>query len=79
MARTRMAAKPTLPKPACPYGYTSAQIAEIMGPRLPQFRAWIAGATGMICEGRAACETAHGFVTYAHDVEAFLAGLPPLD
>ena len=68
-------------EPACPYGYTEGQLACILGDRLPEFRDWFYGQTGMICiTGEYnSCEVSHGFVVYTHDLEQFLSGGRPLD
>ena len=79
-----------LPKPACELGYTTQQVAEITGARLPEFLKWFFGQTGAICEGRRynhktkkyekRCGgVAHGHIVYAHDLERFLGGLVPFD
>jgi len=80
-----------LPEPACPYGYTSAQIEEIMGSRLEAFNHFMVGQTMSVCDGReydhdkkeyhptACADSPHGVVTYTVDVRRFLAGRPPLD
>jgi hypothetical protein len=69
----------TLPPPVCRYGYTEAQLAAILGPRLAAFHAWHVGQTGAICEGGDGCAAPHGLIVYTHDVRQFLAGVPDLD
>ena len=76
-------------QPACSYGYTTEQIARIMGTRLGSFYRWYRGQTGAICDGRIWVPQArayapsncgpHGAVVYAHDVEGFMMGLPNVD
>lgn len=80
-----------IPPPACPLGYTTAQLTEIMGDRLVDFNRWMDGQTCSICEGRRynheagryepdeCADSPHGVVTYACDVERFLQGGRPLD
>lgn len=77
---------PRLPRPACRYGYTDAQVRDIVGPRLDAFRAWHRGQTGAICNGReydpaGGADVAtgcgpHGMIVYPDDLRRFLAGLP---
>lgn len=77
-------------RPVCRYGYTPAQIAEMMGTREPAFWKWYEGQTGAICDGRvwdwgteqyvpSKCLMAHGPVVYPWDVAAFLSGQPARD
>ena len=65
----------TLPKPAHRYGYTNDQIHEIF-PTAEEYSAfgrWMNGQTGAIDD-----ETGQ-LITYANDVERFIAGLPVID
>ena len=62
----------------CSYGYTEAQIAAIMGARLPEVEQWMTGQTMAICDG-AHCRQPHGSITYVCDVRRFFSRLPPLD
>lgn len=74
----------------CRLGYTSEQVAELMGDRLDEFYEWMVGQTQAICEGRKynhdtrkyeeACGGhAHGLIVYEWDADRFLAGLPAID
>lgn len=78
-----------LAEPECVMGYTDEQVTRIMGARLYDFRKWMRGQTGSICDGRAynyekgdyepsGCGP-HGYITYRQDVERFLLGLPVVD
>lgn len=67
-----------LGKPECTFGYTDEQVTRIMGARLYDFRRWIDGQTGGVCDGEGDCGP-HGFVTPRQDVERFLLGLPVVD
>jgi len=70
--------------PSCSLGYTESDLDAVLGDRLPEFRRWFRGQTGVICEGRRYDHQAkeyretgcgpHGFVVYAHDLERFLSG-----
>lgn len=73
----------SLPKPECPYGYTRAQVEQIMGDRVQDFWRWMKGQTVSLCDGReydyerqAYVDTGHchGTIVYASDVRNFLAG-----
>jgi hypothetical protein len=76
-------------KPECELGYTEEQIARIMGDRLDEFNKWMRGQTGAICTGQQynyetkeyvqTEDAAHGYITYAWDVERFLDGKPVID
>lgn len=78
-----------LPRPECKYGYTSQQIATIMGPRLREFRSWMSGQTISVCDGRTYNHSTkeyepggcgpHGNVIYSWDVESFLLNRPVTD
>lgn len=79
-----------LSEPECHGGFTLRQLNEILGQRRAAFERWMYGQTRMICEARlydhatksykpSGCDHAHGVVTYVHDVERFLAGLPVID
>ncbi len=82
-----------LPDPACRHGFTDEQLAEIIGPwdspERDKFERWMAGQTGLLCDGWRythesrehvrGCEQAHGRITFTWDVEAYLRGHPPLD
>ncbi len=78
-----------LPRPKCKWGYTTGQIAKIMGDRLDEFNKWMDGQTVIVCSGRIWDHDAkkhrmsgcgpHHVVTYETDVRQFLAGGPVLD
>lgn len=79
----------SLMDPECNMGYTEEQVTRIMGARLYDFRRWMHGQTGAICDGKqwnpeteeyeqTQCGP-HGFITYRQDVERFLLGLPVVD
>ena len=40
-----------LPAPACPYGYTTTQLRNILGDRFDAFNQWMRGQTVMLCQG----------------------------
>lgn len=84
----KTADRKNLPDPDCTYGYTEAQIEDIMGSRLEEFNKWMAGQTMAICEGReynhskgeyVATGHSHGVIVYVGDVMNFLRGFPVLD
>jgi len=79
----------TMPEAECTFGYTDEQVTRVMGARLYDFRKWMRGQTGGICDGmewsyekneyeKTGCGP-HGYVTYRQDVERFLLGLPMVD
>jgi hypothetical protein len=77
------------PPPVCKWGYTDAQIREIMGDRYAEFVGWMSGQTMALCDGLEynhdkreyiqSCEVGHGPVTYGWDILRFLEGLPVID
>lgn len=79
----------SLPESACRSGYTDAELREILGDRHDAFRHWMRGQTMTVCNGRLynhetreyyASECGpHGPVTYGHDLQRFLDGLPVID
>lgn len=80
-----------LPEPECPFGYTQAQVEQIMGDRLHDFYRWMRGQTTMLCEGRhydykiksyvpdGCGPGGHGMIIYRSDVMQYLDGGAPLD
>ena len=66
-------------KPKCNMGYTRAQLARILGIRLPKFDRWMRGQTGAVCEGNGKCKAVHGFIVYPHDLQQFLDGRMSFD
>jgi hypothetical protein len=78
-------------KQSCPYGLTSQDLDEVLGPRRNAFDHWMRGQTVMACDGKryshdirqylddSHAGSPHGIVTYASDVKRFLAGLPVID
>lgn len=84
-----MPTKVDIPEPECHLGYTEAQVEEILGSRLAEFRKFMVGQTGAICDGRrydhdkqeyepTECGP-HGPVYYRVDLDHFLRGLPAFD
>lgn len=68
--------------PICKRGYTTVQLARILGNRLGAFGRFMRGQTVGICQGEidhAGCKEAHGIVTYPRDLEQFIRGGAPLD
>jgi hypothetical protein len=74
------------PAPACRYGFTAAQVNEILGNDdglINGFGSWMEGQTVAYCDGSAPlehrCFEPHGMVVYASDIAAYLRGAAPLD
>ena len=75
---------------SCPYGHTREDLGIILGPRLQEFRLWMAGQTQTLCDGRiwntptkeylpSPCAPfGHGPVVYSWDLRQFLNGGRPL-
>jgi hypothetical protein len=60
-----------LPEPECELGYTQDQVKEIVND-YEQFRQWIRGQTGGLCETKYTdCEKSHGSTTYKHDLRRY--------
>jgi hypothetical protein len=57
----------TFPEPACSYGYTEDQLAQVLRADLVAYRARISDETPITCIGTPQCPAAHGVV---HDVQA---------
>lgn len=75
----KRAAQPVVDmKPECTFGYTDEQVTRIMGARLYDFRRYMDGITGTVCDGEEGCGP-HGVITYRQDVERYLLGLPVVD
>jgi hypothetical protein len=80
----RLTAPISLPEPACKYGYTRQQVADILNDEGDVFAYWMRGQTVALCDGREydhdrreyvpGCPVPHGVVTYPHDLARFLAG-----
>lgn len=78
-----------LEPPDCELGYTEPQVDRILGPLKPAFNVWALGNTMAICNGteynhqlglyEATTCGPHGLITYACDLEDFLAGRPNTD
>lgn len=57
-----------LPQPACLYGYSMDQLAELLGDRTDEFLDYMLGKTYIHCHGADACANPHAPVYYRHDV-----------
>lgn len=78
-----------LPEPECSYGYTIAQLHDILGEHLADFELWMYGQTAMLCSGErynhdtqqyeSDCDEPHGAVVYTRDLERYLQGRPVID
>jgi hypothetical protein len=84
-----MAKKIELPGPNCEIGYSEDLLEEVLGERYPEFKKWMVGQTGGICDGSrfdaennrmvaSGCGP-HGFTSYSWDVQRFLDGRPVVD
>lgn len=85
---TKRAKIDPLPPQACKYGYTVAQIREIVDSEY-HFGRWMRGQTSAICDGReydhdtktyneTGCGP-HGPVVYLHDLKRYIDGGPIVD
>ncbi len=60
-----------IPEPECKYGYTNAQLRELI-PDREAFNRWMRGKTYAICSSAGMCKAGHGQVYYTNDVGQFL-------